>query len=261
MRLDVYLTQTGLAHSRNKAQTGIKEGRVFVNGAAVFRPSAEVGPDDRVEMTGQERFVSRGGYKLEAALQAFPIAVSGRVCADIGASTGGFTDCLLQHGAARVYAVDIGRGQLHQSLANHPKVTVMDGLNARELTPLNFSESLAIIVTDISFISLKLVWEAFSRLADQQTEIIALVKPQFEAGRENVGKNGIVRSPKIHKQVLLSVIQSARDNGLFPQGLAVSPITGGDGNIEFLLWLSKRPCAAFDTAQAIETATARAHKG
>jgi 23S rRNA (cytidine1920-2'-O)/16S rRNA (cytidine1409-2'-O)-methyltransferase len=187
-----------------------------------------------VAIEQKPRFVSRGGDKLLAALEHFPISVEGRVCADVGASTGGFTDCLLQHGAARVYAIDVGHGVLHYKLRDHPRVVVMERTNARKLESL--PELIEITTIDASFISLALIWPAVRRWMIPEGDVIALVKPQFEAGPKDVGKGGVVRDPAVHARVLRSSIASALESDLAPQMAIRSPLQGPKGNIEFLLW-------------------------
>jgi 23S rRNA (cytidine1920-2'-O)/16S rRNA (cytidine1409-2'-O)-methyltransferase len=242
-RLDVLLVERGLAESRSMAQRLIMAGQVRVNGQVAVKTAAGVDPSDSIEVDRGPRYVSRGGEKLEAALEAFRPDVSGRVCADVGASTGGFTDCLLQHGAARVYAIDVGRGILDWKLRQDPRVAVMEETNARYVERL--PEPVSLITIDASFISLKTLlpvvrgWlGAGEGEAAVEGDVIALIKPQFEAGRKVVAKGkGVVRDPAVHRQVIEEVIASARQAGYAPRGLIRSPLQGPKGNAEFLLHL------------------------
>jgi 23S rRNA (cytidine1920-2'-O)/16S rRNA (cytidine1409-2'-O)-methyltransferase len=244
IRLDLLLVERGLAESRTMAQRLVMAGQVRVNGELTLRTAAFVSTDVKLEVEHGMRFVSRGGEKLEAALHAFKVEVSGRVCADVGASTGGFTDCLLQHGAVRVYAIDVGRGILDWKLRQDNRVAVMEKTNARFLERL--PEAVQIITIDVSFISLKVMfpvmrdWFLAGADAGQpvQGSIIALVKPQFEAGRQQVSRGkGVIRDPLIHRQVLLDVLGEAHEQGFVVCGLIRSPLTGPKGNVEFLIWL------------------------
>ena len=241
-RLDVVLTQRGLAETRARARALILAGEVMVNGQKETKAGAMV--DEGAEFTLRARlpFVSRGGVKLAHALDSFQIAAAGRVCLDAGASTGGFTDCLLQRGAARVYAVDVGYGQLDWRLRSDARVVVMERVNVRYLESLPEQPDLCVV--DVSFISLRLVLPVLHRLSAGAAECVALVKPQFEAGREQVGKGGVVRDDRVRRQVLSDVIAAASEMGWRPRGLARSPITGPAGNVEFLLWLAKTGDAA-----------------
>jgi 23S rRNA (cytidine1920-2'-O)/16S rRNA (cytidine1409-2'-O)-methyltransferase len=235
-RLDVLLVQRGLAESRDWAQRLIRAGQVRVDGQLVAQPAKRFGQEADITLVQPPRYVSRGGYKLEAALQRFGLAPAGWVCADVGCSTGGFTDCLLQHGAARVYAIDVGSGQLHWRLRQDPRVVVMEGVNARYLEAL--PEAVALAVVDVSFISLTLILPNVFRWV-KPTEaggVVALIKPQFEAGREHVGKGGIVRDPAVHQAVLARVTEWCARLGWPAQAVIASPILGADGNKEFLAW-------------------------
>ncbi len=236
-RIDLLLVERGLAESRSQAQRLIMAGQVRVNDQVVNVPSRKFAFNAQITLASAPRFVSRGGEKLAAALEAFPIVIEGKICADVGASTGGFTDCLLQAGAERVYAIDVGRGVLHWRLRNHPKVVVMEGVNAREMESL--PEPIQLVTIDASFISLKILLPSVVRWLDSDGEIIALVKPQFEAGREAVGKGGVIRDPLVHKQVLREVIDGAMEVNLGPQAVMISPLRGPKGNREFLLWCRK----------------------
>lgn len=247
-RLDVALVERGLVPSREKAQALIVAGLVTVDGQPARKASALVGPEAALAVETTEGFVSRGGEKLDHALRTFEIDPAGRICLDAGASTGGFTDVLLRRGAARVYAVDVGHGQLDWRLRTDPRVVVLERTNVRTLASL--PEPIDLAVVDVSFISLRLVLPAIARLCRAAAPIVALVKPQFEAGREQVGRGGVVRDPAIHRQVLRGLWGWAVEAGLMPCGLTPSPIRGPAGNVEFLLWLENRPAAAPEAATA-----------
>ena len=234
-RLDVLLTERGLAPSREKAQALILAGQVLVNGQPGLKAGQQVPREAHLEVRQPPPYVSRGGYKLAHALDRFEIDVAGQVALDVGASTGGFTDVLLQRGANRVYAVDVGRGQLHQKLATDPRVVVLDRVNARALPDL--PERPSVVTIDVSFISLRLVLPAVLRAVAGGWSIIALIKPQFEAGRELVGPGGVVRSPVVHRAVLQSLAEWFGTQGMSLRGLTASPIRGSAGNVEFLAWL------------------------
>ena len=249
MRLDLLIVERGLAESRSLAQRLVMAGQVRVNGEIELKPSTNVPPDASLEIDRGARFVSRGGEKLQAALDAFPITIQQQICADVGASTGGFTDCLLQNGARRVFAIDVGKGILHWKLRQHPRVVVMEGFNARYIERLPEPVSLATI--DASFISLKLLLPVIRKWLHSQLDllesdflqtgnsgVVALVKPQFEAGRSEAARGqGVVRDPQIHRRVLLDVISFAAQIGFQIQGLIRSPLLGPKGNVEFLAWL------------------------
>ncbi len=247
IRLDLLLVQRGLADSRSLAQRLVMEGLVRVDGQRVLRSAASVLPDVELLVEQGPRFVSRGGDKLEAALQAFGLQVEGSICADVGASTGGFTDCLLQHGARRVYAIDVGRGILDWKLRNNPGVVVMEGTNARFVESL--PEPVQLVTIDVAFISLKAILPVikgwFGGEPAQIGDAIALVKPQFEAGRKEVSRGkGVIRDPAIHRAVLLDVLNCAQQLGFTLRGLIRSPLTGPKGNAEFLAWLEANGRAA-----------------
>ena len=239
-RLDVLLTERGLCESRQKAQATIMAGLVFVDGQRSDKPGTPVAEDASVEVRGHAlRYVSRGGLKLEKAMQTFPITLEGKVCADIGASTGGFTDCMLQNGAAKVYAVDVGYGQLDWKLRNDPRVVVMERTNARNMEPDWFIEAPDFASMDVSFISVKLILPGIYKSLREGAQAVILVKPQFEAGRGRVGKNGVVRDKDTHRQVVEDTARFALDTGFSIRQIDYSPITGPKGNIEFLLLLKK----------------------
>jgi 23S rRNA (cytidine1920-2'-O)/16S rRNA (cytidine1409-2'-O)-methyltransferase len=250
IRLDLLLVERGLAESRSLAQRLVMAGQVRVDGQVLDRPASNVANDAHITVDRGPRFVSRGGDKLEAALSAFPVDVTGRVCADAGSSTGGFTDCLLQHGAAKVYAIDVGKGLLHWKLRNDPRVAVMEETNARYVEHL--PEPVSLVTIDASFISLKILlpvvkgWvpsplhpsPEIGRGDGGEGNILALIKPQFEAGRKESARNkGVIRDPAIHKVVLTGVLMFAQENGFVVRGLIRSPVLGPKGNVEFLAWM------------------------
>lgn len=237
LRLDEAVVARGLIETRSKARAMILAGDVLVNGVAVVRAGAPVNTCDLVDLKTKPRFVSRGGEKLAHALEVFEINPARLVCADLGASTGGFTDCLLQAGAAKVYAVDVGYGQLDARLRDDPRVVVMERTNARYLESLPEMVSLAAI--DVSFISLKHIFPVANKLLDASGVSIPLIKPQFEAGRREVGPRGVVRDPAVHRNVLQEVLTNATDVGFMVTGLTRSPLRGPEGNIEFLAHLKK----------------------
>jgi 23S rRNA (cytidine1920-2'-O)/16S rRNA (cytidine1409-2'-O)-methyltransferase len=234
-RLDCLLVERGLAASREKAQALIMAGQVLVDGRQAQKPGRTVAADSRIEVRQPPPFVSRGGLKLDAALDHFGIAVGGRVCLDIGASTGGFTDCLLQRGAARVHAVDVGNGQLDWKIRNDPRVVVHEKLNARYLRPEDIGEPIALATCDVSFISVTLILPALMPLLQPGAEMVILVKPQFEVGKGQVGKGGIVREPELQQAACRRVDQAVRQLG-FETASMESPILGAEGNREFLLY-------------------------
>lgn len=252
VRLDVLLVERGLAESRAKAQAMIMAGQVRVAGQVALKPSTTFPADSPLSVDAGPRYVSRGGEKLEAALEAFSIDVTGLVCADVGASTGGFTDCLLQRGAAKVYAIDVGKGILHWKLRNDPRVIVMEETNARFVESL--PEPVSLVTIDASFISSKILLPVVKKWLGPNPPvppfprgeggmgglgIIALIKPQFEAGRKDVARgDGVIRDPEIHKQVLLDVLGFAKQEGFGIRGLIKSPLLGPKGNVEFLSCLS-----------------------
>ena len=241
MRLDLYLAEQGLAVSRAKAQAMIKDGSVRVNGASVLKASFEVSAADEVSVVPNDvqKYVSRGGLKLEAALKAFSVSPCGLVALDVGASSGGFTDCLLQHGAEYVYAVDSGTGQLHPSLLADERVCSMENTNARYLTAEAFSKPIQFAVMDVSFISQALLFPMLHAVLASGSLLITLIKPQFEVGRAYLGKNGIVKDKKVRQKALESVLQSAEQVGFEVVDRMESPITGGDGNVEYLALLRR----------------------
>ena len=250
VRLDVLLVERGLAESRAKAQALIMAGQVRVADQVTLKPATAVAGDSVLTVDSGPRFVSRGGEKLDAALEVFAIDVTGLICADVGASTGGFTDCLLQRGAAKVYAIDVGKGILHWKLRNDSRVVVMEETNARFVASL--PEEISLVTVDASFISLKILLPVVKKwlVPDSPPNFvengrswrgaIALIKPQFEAGKKDVSRgDGVIRDPEIHKQVLLDVLSFAQKEGFQILGLIKSPLLGPKGNAEFLVWLGK----------------------
>ena len=235
VRLDQRVVEMGLVESREKAQRLILAGCVKVDGRVETKSSHQISKEALVALVEQERFVSRGGEKLEEAFLRFELDVQGRVCMDVGASTGGFTDCLLQHGAARVYAIDVGRGQIHSTLRSDPRVVVMDGVNARYLVPGDLPAVPEFATIDASFISLTKILPAVTQVLANGGRIVSLIKPQFEAGREQVGKGGVVRSEAVRNEVVERVRRFGTDElGLKWLGVCPSPIKGPAGNVEFL---------------------------
>jgi 23S rRNA (cytidine1920-2'-O)/16S rRNA (cytidine1409-2'-O)-methyltransferase len=234
-RLDLLLVGRGLAESREKARALVLAGLVLVDGQPAGKPGHSVSPQSRIELLAKPPYVSRAGKKLEAALDAFGIRVSGKICMDVGASTGGFTDCLLQRGAKRVYAIDVGGGQLDWRLRNDPRVVVRERVNARYLKFEDIGELLDLAVCDVSFISATLIVPRLAALLHERGEMVILVKPQFEVGRGQVGKGGVVRDPELHQAACVRVEEAARGLG-FRCDLVESPILGAEGNKEFLLY-------------------------
>ncbi len=241
MRLDVFLTENGFFQSRSKAQSAINAGNVSVDGSVNVKPSTEVSGNESIQVRNTERFVSRAGEKLDFALSEFGIDVTGLVALDIGASTGGFTDCLLQRGAEYVYALDVGQSQLDPSLRSDGRVGVIEGFNARNARRNDFERDINIIVMDVSFISQALIYPACADILNKGRMMVTLIKPQFEAGRKNIGKGGIVRDGdrKIIKEILVRLDAEAEGCGFKRIGFADSPILGGDGNREYLAVFEK----------------------
>lgn len=242
IRLDQYLVQHGLIQSRERAKAMIMSGVVFVNEQKVDKAGEMIKEDAKVEVRGHDiGYVSRGGLKLEKAMQCFPLTPNGKVCMDIGASTGGFTDCMLQNGAVKVYSVDVGHGQLDWKLRNDPRVVCMERTNIRYVVPEDIEERPSFVSIDVSFISLTKVLLPVRNLMEENGEIAALIKPQFEAGREKVGKKGVVRDPAVHKEVIEMVISYAKSISFGVRHLEFSPIKGPEGNIEYLVHLVRLP--------------------
>jgi 23S rRNA (cytidine1920-2'-O)/16S rRNA (cytidine1409-2'-O)-methyltransferase len=258
-RLDQWLVLHGLAATRKEAQTVIMAGLVLVDGKVADKPGRRITPQMNVEVQRREEpYASRGGVKLAHALRTFGIDVRGKVAVDLGASTGGFTDCLLRAGAARVYAVDVGRGQLSWRLRTDPRVVCLEGTNARHLTPDQVGTTCDLVTADLAFISLRLIWRPVAALLAPGGCAVALVKPQFEAGREKVRRGGVVRDPAVHREVLRTVLEAARTAGLGPLGVTPSPIQGPAGNVEFLAHLLRGADADLPDA-VLDAAVAEAH--
>ena len=241
MRLDVILAERGLVDSRALAQRMVMAGQVRVNGQVALKPATKVEEGAEITLDEGPRYVSRGGEKLEAALAEFPINVQGLICADVGASTGGFTDCLLQHGAKKVYSIDVGKGILHWNMRQDERVEVMEETNARYVEKL--PEPVDLVTIDVSFISLKVLLPVVKAwFGEEGGQVIALIKPQFEAGRKVTAKGkGVIRDPEVHKQVLEDVLGFAQDEGFGISGLIRSPLVGPKGNVEFLGWMEYPP--------------------
>lgn len=241
IRLDQYLCQNGLVQSRERAKALIMSGIVFVDEQKVDKAGEMINPDAKVEVRGHDiGYVSRGGLKLEKAMQVFPMRPDGKVCMDIGASTGGFTDCMLQSGAAKVYSVDVGHGQLAWKLRNDERVVCMEKTNFRYMVPSDIQDALDFASVDVSFISLTKILIPARNLLKESGRMVCLIKPQFEAGRDKVGKKGVVREPEIHREVIAKVIDFADLTGFSVQGLTYSPVKGPEGNIEYLVFLEKK---------------------
>ena len=239
-RLDILILNLGYAESRERAKALIMEGRIYVNGQREDKPGSMFDPYAPIEVRGTALpYVSRGGLKLEKALRVFPVSLAGKICLDAGASTGGFTDCMLQNGASKVYAVDVGYGQLHYKLRTDPRVVNLEKTNMRYVTAAEVPELVGFASADVSFISLTKILEPLKRLLAPGGEAVVLVKPQFEAGREKVGKKGVVRDPAVHEEVCRQVMAYAESLGLAVGGLTYSPVKGPEGNIEYLLYLRK----------------------
>ncbi|MBQ9272341.1 MAG: TlyA family RNA methyltransferase [Mogibacterium sp.] len=258
-RLDVLLVNNGLAESREKAKRTIMAGLVTVDGRLEDKPGSRFDTEADVQVKGKEcPYVSRGGLKLEKAIEEWGVDCSGAVCMDMGASTGGFTDCMLQHGAVKVYAVDVGYGQLDYKLRTDDRVVNMEKTNIRYMDTALIEEPVDLISIDVSFISLKHMFPVAAKVLSGDGLILCLVKPQFEAGREQVGKGGIVREPSVHEEVIRNVISYAEESGLYPRALSYSPIKGTKGNIEYLLLLSSEKC---DNEVGVSDTVKEAHTG
>lgn len=259
VRLDVLLTERKLAPSREVAQRLIMAGEVRVDGDVRDKPGMKVPRSAVLAVKAAPRFVSRGGDKLAGALAVFPVEVRGRICADVGASTGGFTDCLLQYGATRVYAIDVGYGQIDYRLRSDERVVVMERTNARYITALD--EPVSLVVSDVSFISLRYLLPVMRGWLTDSADLLLLVKPQFEAGKDAVGKGGVVRDPAVHRRVLEDVLGAAQAEGYTVRGVAPSPLKGPAGNAEFLAWLVVgTDASAVDIEAAIAAAVAAVHE-
>ena len=257
VRLDQLVYELGFTDSRERAKTTVMSGLVFVNGQRADKPGMPVAPDAKIEVHGDALpFVSRGGFKLDKALKVFPVDPFGKVCIDCGASTGGFTDVLLQHGAAKVYAVDVGYGQLAWKLRNDERVINLERTNLRYVTGEQIPELMDLAVMDVSFISIKLVLPAVKALLKPDADLICLIKPQFEAGREEVGKKGVVRDRAVHEHVIHSILDFAPEICLTVMGLDFSPIKGPEGNIEYICHMKNRVSEAVSiNVEAVVTAS------
>ncbi len=260
-RLDILVTERGLAPSREKAKALIMAGSIFVDGQREDKAGDMFADTVNIELKGEKlRYVSRGGLKLEKAMQSFPIELDGKVCMDIGASTGGFTDCMLQNGASKVFAVDVGYGQLAYQLRTDDRVVCMEKTNIRYVTPEDIGQEIDFASCDVSFISLGKVLPAAHELLKSDGEMVCLIKPQFEAGREQVGKKGVVRDPKVHTQVVEKVTQEALALGFSVLDLSYSPVKGPEGNIEYLVHLKKSAEPALVSDKDPQSIVNDAHK-
>ena len=260
-RLDVLLVKKGLAPSREKAKTMIMEGNVFVENQREDKAGATFDSECKIEIHGTTlKYVSRGGLKLEKAMAKFDVSLEGAVCMDIGASTGGFTDCMLQNGATKVYAVDVGYGQFAWKLRQDPRVVCMEKTNIRYVTPEDIADALDFASVDVSFISLTKVLGPARALLKEDGEMVCLIKPQFEAGREKVGKKGVVRDPAVHREVIERVFAFAKEIGFYIKNLDFSPIKGPEGNIEYLMHIQKREQGGQDESVEIEKVVSAAHE-
>ncbi len=240
-RLDLLLVKFGLASGREKAKELIRSGKIIVNGDVALKPSDVFSENDEIiSKANPPKYVSRGGFKLEKAIVSFDIDLKNKICADVGASTGGFSDCLLQNGAKKIYAIDVGHNQLHEKLRGNSQIINIEGLNAREIDENSIPEKVDFLCADLSFISIKLVLANLLKMLSAEGEIVVLIKPQFEAGKENIGKNGVVKSDRVHIQVLSKFIEFVKTIDINLCGLTFSPIVGGDGNVEYLAYLSKK---------------------
>lgn len=240
--MDIHLVEAGHFDSREKARRAVMAGLVFVNGEREDKPGAAVDPQAQIVVKGTPLpYVSRGGLKLEKAIREFAITLSGKTCMDIGASTGGFSDCMLQNGAQKVFAIDVGYGQLAWKLRSDNRVVVMERTNFRYVTPEDIGEAVDFASVDVSFISLKKILPPARKLLKPDAAMVCLIKPQFEAGRDKVGKKGVVRDPSVHMSVIREIIQFAENEGFCEYALSYSPIKGPEGNIEYLLYLGLNP--------------------
>jgi 23S rRNA (cytidine1920-2'-O)/16S rRNA (cytidine1409-2'-O)-methyltransferase len=260
-RIDVLMVKNGLSASREKAKATIMAGNVFVGGQRVDKPGIELQEDVLIELKGETLpFVSRGGLKLAKAVEAFQLPFKDQVVVDIGSSTGGFTDCVLQNGAKRVYAIDVGYGQLDWKLRTDPRVVSMERVNARYLDENSLPEKVDWVVSDVAFISITKIFPAMLAILKDDGQVLSLIKPQFEAGREFVGKKGVVKDRNVHKQVLETVLSQAENLGFHVLGLDYSPIRGPEGNIEYLAWLALQTNSDIDWLLELERVVQNAQK-
>jgi 23S rRNA (cytidine1920-2'-O)/16S rRNA (cytidine1409-2'-O)-methyltransferase len=254
-RLDIVLFERGFAESREKAKALIMSGIVYVNDQKEIKAGRDIKPDDIIEVRGATlKYVSRGGLKLEKAMQSFPISLENTICMDIGASTGGFTDCMLQNGAKKVYSIDVGYGQLAWKLRSDERVVNLERTNFRYVTREQIPDEIDFASVDVSFISLKLILPVMYELLREEGEAVCLIKPQFEAGRENVGKKGVVRDPLVHENVVRTIAEFANAQKFQVLGLEHSPVKGPEGNIEYLMYLKKCDCQQ-NSSEIINTAS------
>lgn len=259
-RLDVLLVSRGLASSREKAKAVIMAGQVYVKGQKEDKAGSMFDAEAEIEVRGNTlKYVSRGGLKLEKAMERFGVEIEGKVCMDVGSSTGGFTDCMLQNGAVKVYSVDVGHGQLDWKLRNDPRVVCMEKTNIRYVTQEDIEEAPEFASIDVSFISLTKVLGPVRELLTPEGEIVSLIKPQFEAGREKVGKKGVVRDPQVHEEVINKVTAFAHSLGFETKALEYSPIKGPEGNIEYLLWMKKQEESSCQIPFSVEEVVKAAH--
>ena len=258
-RLDLLLVERGLAETRERAQALILAGLVEVDGGTAVKAGDRVDLSSAIRVLGPDHpYVGRGGVKLAGALDRFGVDPRDRIALDVGASTGGFTDCLLQRGALRVYALDVGSGQIHYRLRKDPRVVVMEKINARSLPPGLVPEPVSLVTVDVSFISLRLILPSLPRVMAEEADLLALVKPQFEVGRREVGKGGIVREPELHRRVIAEILSAGQALGLHPRGVCLSALPGAEGNREYFLHFRKRgpALAAPDLDRSIQEAIA-----
>lgn len=261
-RLDLAVYEAGLTDSRERAKTAIMAGLVYVNGNKEDKPGTQVSEKDKIELRGNTlKYVSRGGLKLEKAMKSFGITLENKVCGDIGASTGGFTDCMLQNGARKVYAVDVGYGQLAWKLRTDERVVNMERTNIRYVTAEQLSERPDFCSVDVSFISLTLVLPVLKNLLSEKGDVVCLIKPQFEAGREKVGKKGVVRDPDVHCEVIIKILEFLEKIGFYIYALDYSPIKGPEGNIEYLVYagLCERENTLTNIAKAAQNTVELSH--
>lgn len=257
IRLDARIFDLGLTESREKAKAFIMAGQVYVNGMKASKAGMAVSEKDNIEVRGSSEFVSRGGHKLKKAMSVFPIDLTDKICMDVGASTGGFTDCMLQNGAVKVYSVDVGYGQLAWKLRSDPRVVNLERTNIRYITEEQVPDRIEFSSVDVSFISLCLVLPSIYPILSDNGECVCLIKPQFEAGREKVGKKGVVREKSVHSEVIHKIYDFAIENGFCVLGLDYSPIKGPEGNIEYLIYLKKGE--AENTAVDIDAVVEASH--
>lgn len=261
-RLDVLLVKRNLVQSRERAKTTIMAGLVLVDGQKIDKAGTMVKPEAEIRLLGNDLpYVSRGGLKLEKAIKEFGVSLQGKVAADIGASTGGFTDCMLQNGAIKVFAIDVGYGQLAWSLRTDERVVNMERTNVRNVTPEQLGQPVDLASIDVAFISLEKVLPAVKAMLQPAGEIVALIKPQFEAGREKVGKKGVVRDAKVHEEVIFRIVSLVRQLELVSKALTFSPVKGPEGNIEYLIWLSKDAAAVDGVTDELVLSTVQAAHG